>query len=131
MISPLKSIRKKCLDCSGYEIKRVKECDFDGVSINRNGLVEDYCPLHPFRMGHGKGSKVKAIRKYCLWCCLDQANEVRLCPSITCEFHPFRFGHNPNCSRNKLPELNPIAEIANCEGVLAINMVESRKALFE
>lgn len=101
MISPLKSIRKKCLDCSGFERQRVKECDFDGISINRNGLVEDHCPLHQFRMGHGKGSKVRAIRKYCLWCSIDQPNEVKLCPSIFCKLYQFRFGHNPNCSGRK------------------------------
>lgn len=96
ILSPSLSIRKKCLDCSVFESKRVRECEFDGKSINRNGFVEDYCPLYPYRMGKGSGSKLKAIRKYCLWCCLDQPKEVKLCPSVSCELYPYRFGHNPN-----------------------------------
>lgn len=40
-------------------------------------------------------SPVKAIRAYCLNCCLESANEVRLCPAEDCVLHPFRFGKNP------------------------------------
>ncbi len=40
-------------------------------------------------------SPVKAIRAYCLSCCLENANEVRLCPAEDCVLHPFRFGKNP------------------------------------
>lgn len=101
MLSPGKSIHKKCIDCSGFEIQRVSNCEFDGVTVNRNGLVEDYCDLYPYRKGGGRGSKLKAIRKYCLWCCINQFNEVKLCPSINCELYPFRFGHNPNLKGRK------------------------------
>lgn len=38
---------------------------------------------------------VKAIRAYCLGCCLEQAAEVRLCPDEDCPLHAFRFGRNP------------------------------------
>lgn len=37
----------------------------------------------------------KAIRKYCLSCCLEQPIEVKLCPDDTCPLHPFRMGKNP------------------------------------
>ena len=40
-------------------------------------------------------SPVKAIREYCLGCCLGQVNEVKLCPDEECPLHPFRFGRNP------------------------------------
>ena len=43
---------------------------------------------------HPKGP-LAAIRQYCLWCCLDQAKEVRLCPSAKCPFHPYRLGKKP------------------------------------
>ena len=35
---------------------------------------------------------LQSIRRYCLWCCLDQSNEVRLCPDEKCVFWPFRLG---------------------------------------
>lgn len=40
-------------------------------------------------------SPVKAIRRYCLDCCLESSNEVKLCPAEKCPLHPFRFGKNP------------------------------------
>jgi len=39
-----------------------------------------------------------AIRAYCLWCCADQLNEVRLCPSVKCALWPYRFGRKPKVS---------------------------------
>ena len=39
---------------------------------------------------------LKAIRAYCLDCCLESAKEVKLCPAEGCPLHPFRMGHNPN-----------------------------------
>ena len=42
---------------------------------------------------------VKAIRAYCLGCCLEQAAEVRLCPDEDCPLHAFRFGKNPYTTR--------------------------------
>lgn len=38
---------------------------------------------------------VKAIRKYCLSCCLQSASEVELCPAEECELWAFRMGKNP------------------------------------
>ena len=39
VISPIKSIRIKCLECSGGQSKEVKDC-----------VISD-CSLYPFRMG--------------------------------------------------------------------------------
>ena len=52
-----KSIRKKCLDCSGFSPKEVTNCSFKD------------CALYPYRSGKGKQNpkaRAKAIRKYCL-----------------------------------------------------------------
>ena len=38
---------------------------------------------------------VKAIREYCLTCCLENANEVKLCAAGDCSLHAFRMGRNP------------------------------------
>jgi hypothetical protein len=49
-ISPIKAIRRHCLDCSAYILKEVREC-----------YIPD-CPLYPFRMGHNPNIK-KGMRK--------------------------------------------------------------------
>jgi len=80
--TPLKSIRKRCLDCKETrpEIKSCEDTD---------------CSLHPFRMGKGR-PKLKDIRAYCRWCCLDQDNEIKLCPSEDCFLWVYRLGKNPS-----------------------------------
>ena len=37
----------------------------------------------------------KAIRAYCLSCCLENSAEVRECAATECPLWPFRFGKNP------------------------------------
>lgn len=54
MLSPLKAIRAKCLDCSAGSAFEVRKCH----------IVD--CPLYPYRFGHnprraGIGSKKKEI----------------------------------------------------------------------
>jgi len=45
MLSPLKAIRKKCLDCSMGSKKEVRLCPMTD------------CPLYPYRMGHNPNRK--------------------------------------------------------------------------
>lgn len=45
MLSPLKSIRAKCLDCMADQPAEVRLCP-----------CED-CPLYPYRMGHNPSRK--------------------------------------------------------------------------
>jgi hypothetical protein len=40
-------------------------------------------------------SPLRALRRYCLWCCNDSANEVRLCPAKACPLWTFRLGRRP------------------------------------
>lgn len=85
MSTPLKAVRQRCLDCAGGATE-VRKC------------TAENCELHAFRMGRdvrGKGSTLKAIRKYCLWCCLGKSSEVRLCPATNCSLHSYRSGRNP------------------------------------
>lgn len=87
MRTPLKTIRKKCFNCSGFSQDEVRNCEHAD------------CSLFIFRMGKKPSkiapSRLKAIRKFCLWCCLDSAHEVKLCPATDCDLYPYRFGHNP------------------------------------
>ena len=40
LLTPIKSIRQKCLDCCAFQKKEVALC----AAVN--------CPLHPYRFGH-------------------------------------------------------------------------------
>lgn len=76
-----RAIREYCLNCSGWILKEVRECEFTD------------CPLYPYRQGNGKHipkARAKAIRKHCLWCMNGQRKEVELCPSTDCSLYPYR-----------------------------------------
>lgn len=47
---------------------------------------------------------IKAIRQYCLECCYDSPNEVRICNITDCPLYPYRLGHNPNRKNNMTEE---------------------------
>jgi len=100
-LTPLKAIRSRCINCSGFETKKVKECPFDGIEDKK-------CPLHPLRMGRGKMAYLKKIRTYCLWCCNGQKIEIKLCPASSCSLWGYRFGKRPRnphfCQKNAVPE---------------------------
>ena len=86
-LTPLKSIRKKCVDCQEVA-NDIKNCEFTN------------CPLYPFRMRKGR-AKLRDIRKYCLDCMNGQWKEVKFCPndgkqSTLCPLYPYRFGKNPS-----------------------------------
>lgn len=76
-----KSIREKCLNCSGWISNKVTSCTFTD------------CYLHPYRTGNGKQNPKKrkeAIKKYCLYCQSGQHSEVKKCVSSTCSLFPYR-----------------------------------------
>ena len=50
-LTPLKAIKKHCLECSGYEKKQVREC-----------VIKD-CVLFPFRQGSNPNRKGCTITK--------------------------------------------------------------------
>ena len=91
--SPQKAIRLRCLECQ-ETLPLIAACEFGPGAFNE-------CPLWPFRLGRGAGRKglLKAIRRYCLWCCCGSPKEVRLCPSKEfCALWPYRFGHRPKAT---------------------------------
>ena len=101
-LTPLKAIRARCIDCSGFELKEVRNCQHLD------------CPLYPLRMGKGARATLKRIRAYCLWCCNNQGSEVRFCPSVKCPLWEYRFGKGKE-SLKKCPLLQ---EILTTDGVL-------------
>lgn len=87
-LTPLKAIRARCLDCSGFSVKEVRDC------------THDDCPLHQYRFGHRPSegatlTPMKAIRAHCLGCCNGSATEVRLCTAEGCALQAFKSGHKP------------------------------------
>jgi hypothetical protein len=91
-ITPLKAIRQRCINCCGFELKVVRECD----------CVD--CALFSLRMGRGARATLKRIKTYCFWCCNNQRAEVRKCSSNECPLWPYRFGRRPKITL-LLPEI--------------------------
>lgn len=49
ILTPLRAIRAKCIDCSAGSIKEVREC----VMLD--------CPLYPYRLGKSPNSKPRIL----------------------------------------------------------------------
>ena len=97
-LSPLRAIRARCLDCSDTRTEVIDCVCSSPIETPPDENGGNYCALYPYRMGHkpkGAGSVLKAIRKYCLWCCNGSSAEVAACPRQECSLHEFRRGHNP------------------------------------
>ena len=61
-LSPLKAIRRFCLDCHGGSSKEVATCSANPEDITKEGLMEENinyegCPLWEFRLGHNPKRK--------------------------------------------------------------------------
>lgn len=83
MLSPLKSIRRKCLDCCLGSAREVNLC-----------VIPD-CSLYPHRFGKNGAGNLKAIRRKCLDCSAFSEKEVRECFLPDCVLYLYRMGHNP------------------------------------
>lgn len=95
-MTPLKAIRKRCLNCSGFSPQEVKDCP----CFENDGNLER-CPLFPYRFGkrpanyQGKRAIRKAIRAYCLRCCGGNKKLVSKCPVTDCPLYRLRFLYSP------------------------------------
>jgi len=62
----VKDIRAKCIDCSGGELNRVKDCPFSKALTPEQSKKPDSnsgnypCSLYPYRMGHNPNIKGNA-----------------------------------------------------------------------
>ena len=74
-------------------------------------MNRDELKLNAKKYGHQKRPILKSIRAHCLDCCVEQANEVRLCEAYTCNLWPYRMGKNPfTSSVGNLSTLKNIVE---------------------
>jgi hypothetical protein len=88
------AIRLKCRECySGYKGRDVPDCGIEPAPDSYPFSEQGICELK--RWWLDRGSKYRAIRKYCLDCegrCVDG---VKNCIDPECPLYPYRFGTNP------------------------------------
>ena len=81
-INRRKAIREKCLNCFGWSLTDVTDCN-----------SKEDCPLHPFRSGRGKQNaknRSKAIKDFCLLCMNGQRHEIAKCTAPDCSLFVYR-----------------------------------------
>ena len=85
-LSPLKAIRKNCLECQGGSSDMVRTCP------------TTQCELHAYRFGQRPENinprPLKAIRRFCVDCVGGQTAEIKRCTGPCFLWH-YRMGHNP------------------------------------
>lgn len=83
-VSRPKSVKLRCLECSGFIKKQVKECSATD------------CPLYEMRLtgkldGEKAGSRrSKAIKAFCVHCFNGQKGLVKTCTDENCSFYQYR-----------------------------------------
>lgn len=87
MGTPLKAVRRFCLDCMCGSAREVKLCP-----------SED-CSFFSFRLGKGRAN-AKVIRKFCFQCGEGTAHDIKHCvlngkDSDLCSMYEYRLGKNP------------------------------------
>jgi len=83
------ALRLRCLNCSGWGYKEVKECKFTD------------CKIYPYREGDNPNSgvqRMKDLRDYCKWCSVE-GGEPKRCQDFNCPLWPFRKGSATDKSR--------------------------------
>jgi hypothetical protein len=89
MLSPLRAVRHKCLDCCREVAEEVRLCP-----------VED-CSLWPYRFGsypehyQGRKSVLQPIKEKCGDCAPESRDAIKNCPKKCCPIWPYRMGTNP------------------------------------
>lgn len=83
-MTPLKAIKKFCLDCYGGDKKEVVTCPPE-------------CELWELRFGKKipNISPLKRIRLKCIWCINGSYKDIENCLSPQCAIYIYRTGHNP------------------------------------
>jgi len=102
-----KAIRERCLNCSAWMPKEVRNCEFPD------------CSLYPFRSGKGKQDpklRTKAIKEYCS---VDQPGEVTKCPCTDCSLFPYR-----QSRIDRSVEIDSVQEMQQIEGSIETISVE-------
>jgi hypothetical protein len=72
-------------------------------------------------------SPLRALRAFCLDCCCESAEEVRLCQAEGCTLWPYRFGAYPENHQGPKSVLKPIR--ARCLDCCADNRAEVNRCI--
>jgi hypothetical protein len=111
--SPAEAVHLYCLQCCNGSAKEVRLCEAKSCALwlfrlgpgpTAEMLAEvGERPLHPHEVGwtvaafyESGGTRLKAIKLYCLDCSGCSKGEVRACRHTKCYLYPFRQGKNPN-----------------------------------
>jgi hypothetical protein len=108
-----------------------------GLPFSNFHYVNTYS-INRKRLSRKKGYNMKSltplqnIRTHCMWCCLDQVLEVRMCPAQKCPSWPFRLGRLPaQGSRSALKAIRArcldcvgwsVKDVAECKNDCALNV---------
>ena len=65
VLTPIKAIRAKCIDCSGDSAAEVRACELDD------------CPLHPYRMGRNPNCKGRELTEEQKAACAERLASAR------------------------------------------------------
>lgn len=97
-----------------YFIVQTKRNENSRIIAVENALEIDFRSVWGYEMETDRiTNPIKAIRAYCLECCLDQSNEVKLCPAEGCPLYPFRMGKNPFRKKRVMTEEQKAAAAEN------------------
>lgn len=90
VLTPMKSIRKYCLQCTNEQPLEIRLCP-----------SKEECDLWPYRMKKRNikpkppRTPVKTIRQKCLNCSANSSLDVKNCFDKNCAIYPYRFGKRP------------------------------------
>ena len=89
-LTPLRAIRKKCLECMAGNPNEIKLCHLEK------------CPFWYYRFGRRQKigfripTVIKSIKIFCYECSAFNKAEVRNCNIKECPVYLYRMGKNPN-----------------------------------
>lgn len=110
--SPVKAIRRHCLECAAGDPVEVRKCPATTCLLwsMRFGMG----PRAAQRMGkvveaEAEPSFLKTINRYC-GNCIGSRQQVKNCSIVDCPLWPFRFGMTPATARKQGKRVDPEAE---------------------
>ncbi len=106
VLSPMKAIRRNCLDCSGGSPKDVRDCEATDCHLwayrfgKRPKTAARKYGDEAVEVGDEVPGPLRSARRYCLDCAGDSSHYARFCPcdgvhSTRRHVWPYRFGRRP------------------------------------
>lgn len=110
--SPLKAVRRHCLDCCGGSANEVSLCAAKscplwpfrfGSNPDKAALADDHTPVLPderpatrSQLVESGATALQSIKRWCIDCSGGSVGDAKSCRLNSCVLHRFRLGRNPN-----------------------------------